>query len=168
MSECIILFLPLPPWSHHFLAVVIAVPPSIKYIGRPFLLLMPTYIAWCGVSSSHLLLLFFLLPSQYELVQTLFSCIASEFELYCLLPNMCLPLGWAKYFCQDDKISYTEPSRSSYHNLTIINLQEKHSLLEVLVMYTVFTKEKGLELWIISLECYHFSTREIQRIINME
>lgn len=126
---------------------------------------MPTYIAWCGVSSSHLLLLFSLLPNQYELVQTLFSPIASEFELYCLLPNVCLPLGWAKYSCQDDKISYTEPSRSSYHNLTIINLWEKHSLLEVLLMYTVFTKEKGLELWIISLECCHFPQGKFRELL---
>lgn len=35
-------------------------------------------------------------------------------------------------------------------------------------MYTVFTKENGLELWIISLELYHFSTREIQRIVDLE
>lgn len=103
MSECIILSLPLPPWSHAFLAIAIAVPPSIKQISRCLPLLMPTYIAWCRVNSSHLLLLFCLVPSQYELVQTLFN--PCNFRALWSASNVHLPLGWAKYFCQDDKIS---------------------------------------------------------------
>lgn len=91
---------------------------------------------------------------------------ASESELYHLLSNVFLPLGRAKYYCWDGKISYTEPPRTSYYPLTIINLSKKHSLLEVLLMYMVFAKENGLVLWIILLELYHFSIRKAQKVIH--
>lgn len=95
-------------------------------------------IKWISFTAyaSHVLLGIVLTVHTYFIVHCqvnislcrLYRC---TFRIWDLLPalKVCLPLESTEYFCQDDKISHVEPSRSSYHNLRIINLPKYHIFL---------------------------------------